>query len=429
MNTALVAKPEVVEGQLAPMPFSPEYLIATAIDKGLPLETLEKLLLMRDKLKSERAREAFYEALSAFQSECPVVEKKQSVLQGGKERYRYASLGDIVRVVGPLLHKHRLSYRLEANLEHPARLDKMQLRLMVDAHMAAKDMEEAEKLRDELVAKIFDAMPKAGSGQTYMHAVCSVHHADGHSESSEFRVPVANDNFMTAIQHHGSARTYACRYAFCDAFGIMTGDEDDDANTPPPEPARPAAPSRQTAPPPAPMKPAADPNLPASGTELAARLAAYDAKLAAAGTCKPGELLAHVSQQGVTVCGYPADLAKWHGAAIPFAVDTVKAFVALRSQPQPAAPPARTDGLALHNWCRDQGKQLHAEQGCTSEGDLLAELADHGKAKGWGADLTKWHGEQLRDGEAWASNWLREKWDVVRQREEYEPVEGEVVTV
>jgi hypothetical protein len=34
---------------------------------------------------------------------------------------------------------------------------------------------------------------------------------------------------MTAQQMVGSARTFAMRYAFCNAFGILTGDEDTDA--------------------------------------------------------------------------------------------------------------------------------------------------------------------------------------------------------
>ena len=35
---------------------------------------------------------------------------------------------------------------------------------------------------------------------------------------------------MSAQQKVGAALTFAKRYAFCNAFGIMTGDEDNDAN-------------------------------------------------------------------------------------------------------------------------------------------------------------------------------------------------------
>ena len=393
MSTSL-AKPEIVEGPLAPtiQPFSPEHLIATAIDKGLPLDTLERLLAMRDKLKAERSREAFFEALSAFQSECPVIEKKQAVKNkdGKSDRYKYAGLGDILKVVGPLLHRHHLSYRL------------------VTEHQPGPP--------------------------PFMLSTCTVHHADGHSEASTFRVPLIMSGHMNAAQEYGSARTYASRYAFCDAFGIMTGDEDDDGNSldTPPKPARPAEPPRHQAPPtvvtPKPNG-HADPNLPKNGAELLARLQAFDAKLSAAGTCNGGELLAHVSSQGVTVCGYPPELERWVGPAIQFAVDTVKAFVALRSKP--AAPPVE-DGVKLSNFCRTEGKKLHAQAGCTSEHDLLEEMEKLGKAKGWGTDLYKWQGQQLADGWEKAKAWLTEKWEAVQADappEDGEPIEGEIVAV
>jgi hypothetical protein len=43
-------------------------------------------------------------------------------------------------------------------------------------------------------------------------------------------MPIENGKNMTGPQHIGSARTYGMRYAFCNAFGIMTCDEDDDGN-------------------------------------------------------------------------------------------------------------------------------------------------------------------------------------------------------
>jgi hypothetical protein len=66
---------------------------------------------------------------------------------------------------------------------------------------------------------------------------------------------------------------------------------------------------------------------PASGAELQRRLYDYDARLAAQGLCRPGELVKHVVQSGVRA-GYDADLATWTGPAVTLAVEETKSFEA-----------------------------------------------------------------------------------------------------
>lgn len=397
MSTTL-AKPEIVEGHLAPtiQPLSPEYLISKAIDKGLTLDMLERLLEMRRHLQAEQdavvarqAKLAYDQALSEFQRECPVIAKRKSVLNkdGKSVRYRYAPLGDIVEQVKELLGKHGFSHKIgEAFLDRDTK---------------------------EIVA------------------VCTITHRAGHSEPTERRFPLAMSDFMSPAQSFASAYTFASRYAFCGALGILTSDDDDDANSlDVPKPARPAEPPRhQTPPTVATPKPNghADPNLPQNGAELLARLQAFDAKLAAAGTCKPGELLKHVAAQGENVCGYPADLGQWTGPAIQFAVDTVKAFIELRKQAaKPAAQAPAPDGVRFANVLREKGKQLHAEGGCANEDDLTEHLKAFGKSKGWGESIALWKGPELAEGDDEAGRWLQEKWEAVRAQSE--PVEGEIVS-
>ncbi len=182
----------------APMPV--ESLLMAAVERGATVETLEKLLALSERVKAERARTAFFEALSAFQAECPVIPKTKTASGGGSYSYKYAPLDVIVATVSPLLREHGLSYRFDT---------------------------------------AFEESPPA------QVVTCIVHHRDGHSESSVFRTPVDAGARMNDMQKSASAQTYAKRYAFCNALGILTGDEDNDghgagrshANTPP----RPAA--------------------------------------------------------------------------------------------------------------------------------------------------------------------------------------------
>lgn len=157
--------------------------ITEAISKGLPVETMEKLFSLREKVKAEYAKEEFMKAMANFQKNCPVIEKKQEVKdKGGVLRYKFANLGDIVEQVKKPLGDNDLSYDFIT-----------------------------EDLKDQL--KI----------------TCTVTHALGHSKSSSFQIPIGTEAYMTDVQKYGARVTFGKRYSFCNALGILTGDEDIDA--------------------------------------------------------------------------------------------------------------------------------------------------------------------------------------------------------
>ena len=165
---------------------SPENLLAAAIERELPVESIERLLAMRRELKQEAAREAFFDALSALQSNMPEIPKAKKVFdKHGKHRYSYASLDQIIKTVQPLLKAHGFSYTM---------------------------------------------VPAQDEG-TQFTATIVTHHVEGHEETTSFTVPIDTESYMNAPQKVGSARTFAMRYAFCNAFGILTTDEDDDAGS------------------------------------------------------------------------------------------------------------------------------------------------------------------------------------------------------
>ena len=165
--------------------FNLEQLISQGITKGLPIETMKELLAMRKELKDEWAKEQYYNALSTFQSLCPIIKKDKDVLNkdGKTKRYSYAPLEVIITQVKDILKDCGFSYTLNSKQEN-----------------------------NEYIS------------------ICIIHHKDGHSEQSEFRLPLEDSHYMSSIQRVGSTRTYANRYCFCNAFGIVTEDEDDDGN-------------------------------------------------------------------------------------------------------------------------------------------------------------------------------------------------------
>ena len=175
---------ELAVKQTAITSIDPESLIAKAIESNVPVETLERLLAMRSELKAEQAKEAFYQALSDFQSECPIIKKtKQVKNKDGSVRYSYAPLDSIIEQISPFLNKHGLSYTTDTTQK------------------------------------------KDG----FVTAIVEIHHRLGYSKLSEFDIPIDDAAFMNDAQKAASAFSFAKRYAVTNALGIMTGDMDDDA--------------------------------------------------------------------------------------------------------------------------------------------------------------------------------------------------------
>jgi len=163
-----------------------EMLIMKGIEAQVPVETMERLLAMREKLNEEKAKIEFFKALSAFQADCPIIKKNKKVLQknSNQVRYAYASLDSIVSQISPILAEHGLSY-----------------------------------------------MFKSSSHDGFVKQSCEVRHFLGHSETSSFDIPIDPDGYMGDAQKSGSASSFAKRYALQDALGILTGDDDDDAQS------------------------------------------------------------------------------------------------------------------------------------------------------------------------------------------------------
>ncbi len=163
---------------------SAEKLIEQAIDKNVPIETMEKLLGMRRELRAEWAKTKFDESMAKFQGECPVIVKTKN---GGKTKmgivaYKYAPLDEIVSKTKSLIQDNGFSYLIKTEMK--------------------KDT---------------------------VKVICIVKHKFGHSEDTSVVMPLSTrTDIMSAPQQTAATITFAKRYAFCNAFGILTGDEDND---------------------------------------------------------------------------------------------------------------------------------------------------------------------------------------------------------
>lgn len=158
-------------------------VLQNAISQGVSVDILERLLAMQERIMAQQAQEAYNTAMAALQAELPIIKKTRSVpTQNGAVAYRYAPLDSIIAQVQPLTTKHGFSYTFDMQLDNE----------MVTMH-------------------------------------CIVTHTAGHSKVSSYTSPwPEKTRLMTPAQVNASAVTFAKRYCFCNAFGIMTGDDDHD---------------------------------------------------------------------------------------------------------------------------------------------------------------------------------------------------------
>lgn len=163
---------------------SMEAMITHALDKGASIKVMERMFAMRNEFMAQQAKAAYIQALSDFQSEVPTIKKTKKVLNkdGRTVRYQFAPLDSITDQIKKPLKEYNLSYRWETKQD-----------------------------------------------KTGVRAIAIVTHIMGHSESSEFEVPIDTEGYMTQPQKFASALTFAKRYSLCNALGLSTGDEDTDA--------------------------------------------------------------------------------------------------------------------------------------------------------------------------------------------------------
>ena len=175
---------------LAPMQSAGQVsdLFRLAIDKGISVEGLEKLVMLHERIADRSAGQEFAEALAGFQNDCPSISKESRAeitpRSGIKYGYNYAELDRIVEVVRPILHKYGLAFSWDSGVEGPT-----------------------------------------------LSCVCTLRHINGHKEKATFACPTESRAGMSVQQAHAGALTFARRQALVQVLGLTTCEPDSDGAT------------------------------------------------------------------------------------------------------------------------------------------------------------------------------------------------------
>lgn len=158
-------------------------LLHAAVQQGTPVEQLEKLVDLHERMEQREARRAFFVALAQFQESAPLVKQSETAKiatkSGGSYSYTFAPLDEIVRTIAPHLIRHGLSYRWDTAVD-----------------------------------------------QKSIRVTCTVSHINGHSESSSMTLPIDNASAMSDQQKVGAAMTFGQRRSLTAALGLVTTDSD-----------------------------------------------------------------------------------------------------------------------------------------------------------------------------------------------------------
>lgn len=164
---------------------TPDDMIIMALEKGLPVETLSKIMDLRDRVKAGFAREEFLEALAKFQSLVPELKKVKTVnyqrKDGGFTKYNYTPLSEIAKQIKSAMEVAGLTYQF--------------------------------KIKDDA---------------TNLSVTCILTHVHGHAEETTMTAAPDDSGNKNSIQGRGSTITYLQRYTLIGALGITTADQDDD---------------------------------------------------------------------------------------------------------------------------------------------------------------------------------------------------------
>lgn len=173
---------------------TPMEMLASAIQRGLSPETLDKLMALQERWDKAQSMKAFQAALAAAQTEYPEIEKGKRVSYEVKDKkpsdkdvsYSHERLADVTRAILPVLGRHGIAVSWDINQE------------------------------------IFD------SGSQLIKVTCNLSR-EGYTKSVTMQAPPDDSGKKNTVQKIASTVTYLKRYTLNAAAGSAAAEKDDDA--------------------------------------------------------------------------------------------------------------------------------------------------------------------------------------------------------
>ncbi|MEN0652423.1 MULTISPECIES: ERF family protein [Hyphobacterium] len=163
---------------------TPAEMLSRAIEKGVDVESLGKLVDLNERWEQNQARKAFNHAIAAAKAALPAIVRNREVdftTGKGRTNYRHEDFGQIARQVDPVLSEHGLSYRFRTEQREGGMIE----------------------------------------------VTCVISHEAGHSVENSLCAGRDESGNKNNIQAVGSTVTYLQRYTLKAALGLAATHDDD----------------------------------------------------------------------------------------------------------------------------------------------------------------------------------------------------------
>lgn len=166
----------------------PESILRFAIEQKADVSVIERMMVVRDKLKAENAQMLFDQAMQGFRAECRHILKTKGVSDNsGTEAYRYAPFEQVEDAILP--------YRLKYGFRH--------------------------------------RFPKMICGEKTITVTIEIKHEGGHFETAEVTYRIGTKTrMMSDTQVDAATESFAKRRALINGYGLVTRGEDRDGRDP-----------------------------------------------------------------------------------------------------------------------------------------------------------------------------------------------------
>lgn len=157
---------------------TPMDMLRLAESQNAPVEQLERLWVLNEKVEAANAKKAYTVAMSAFRADCPVITRTKRA-----HNSNYAGLAETIDEIKDLLASCGLSHSWETNQENGL-----------------------------------------------ISVTCHVTHILGHKESTKLEEAADSSGRKNAIQAIGSTVSYLQRYTLYSILGLASKEADNDGN-------------------------------------------------------------------------------------------------------------------------------------------------------------------------------------------------------
>jgi hypothetical protein len=174
---------------------SPAALTLTALERGLTLDQIEKMMDLQERFERREAEKACADSFASFRGENIVIPKTKHVDRGRGGSFSQAEFDEVCRRLSPALSSHGFGFRHEVRFG----------------------------------LKPFPTAENQDACSPWVWVKCILTHRQGHAMVDELEAPQDDQSANSPAQNMQSTASFLKRQTLLNVTGTATGGEDDES--------------------------------------------------------------------------------------------------------------------------------------------------------------------------------------------------------